>query len=100
TTAAPHLLNELPSLSASEMTILASRDLRNSCAHYGLRRSERGVIGEADPFSRLIEYHAQASKPEVTTLLERWLAGASAVMQAKVSKSRIKSVRALCGEHS
>lgn len=99
-TAAPHLLNELPSLSASEMTILASRDLRNSCAHYGLRGSERGVIGEADPFSKLIECHARASKREVTTLLERWLVGASTAMQAMVSRSRMKSVRAFCGEHS
>ncbi|AUX23363.1 uncharacterized protein SOCEGT47_038860 [Sorangium cellulosum] len=100
TTAAPHLLSELPSFNASEMAVLASRGLRNSCAHYGLRGAEVAAIGEADPFSKLIEFHVQASKSEVTTLLERWLVGASTVMQTRVSKSRLKGVRAFFGEHS
>ena len=98
--AAPHLLAEVPTLSASEAVILTSRALRNSCAHYGLRGAGIAAVGSTDPFSALIASQAQASRSEVTSLIERWLTGASRVLQTRVSKSRFKGVRALFGDHS
>jgi hypothetical protein len=100
TVAAPQLLAECRVLNESEIAVLASRNLRNSCAHYGLQGAGLAAIGASEPFSVLVESQARASRLEVTSIMERWLASASSVLQMHASKSRLREVRSIFGEHS
>lgn len=98
--AAPQLYAELPTPSISEAALLTSRDVRNSCAHYGLRGSGRAAVGSSEPFTALIENQAQVSRTKAATIIDQQLRSASETLRKRVSKSGLRSVRALFGEHS
>ncbi|WP_437298892.1 hypothetical protein [Sorangium sp. So ce426] len=96
----PWLTSELPTFTEGETAILTSRKLRNLCAHYGLRGAAVAAIGTHDPFSVMIESQSNASREDVATLVRRWLTAASSSLRARVSKSTLRKVRALFGDHN
>lgn len=52
--AAPRVMAAMPAFSEAERRILRSRNLRNACAHYGLRHAAASAVGADDPFGAVV----------------------------------------------
>lgn len=96
----PELVSALPTLSQSELGLLSSKKLRNTCAHYGLRSAAQSATGAADPFGAAVAASAGAAKSDVAAVVHRWLEGTSTAMTARLSKASLSPGRALFGSHS
>lgn len=93
----PHLL---PPISEEVRSVLGSRQVRNLCAHYGLRGAARVVIGNEDPFGAAIQLLTPASRSEVEATVNTWLRTVSHILTERLSKSSLAPCRAAFGSHS
>ena len=90
----------LPPLLEAEHTVLRSRQIRNLCAHYGLRDAAQTAMGAEDPFGAAIQSLTSVSRSEVEALVNRWLRSVSDLLTARLSKSSLANCRAWLGSHS
>jgi hypothetical protein len=98
--AVPQLMAEMPRFSDAEHCVLGSRELRNVCAHYGLRHAGGAAVGATDPLGAVIENLVATTTPRLRSLLERWLTAASTILGARLSKPRLAPLRAILGDQS
>jgi hypothetical protein len=96
----PHIMAALPPFTEAERTVLRSRELRNICAHYGLRRAAKSAIGATDPFGAAIQTLTSASRSDVSALFIQWLNAGSSALTPHFSKPSLAPARALLGSHS
>lgn len=90
----------LPPTSEAEHTVLRSRQIRNLCAHYGLRDAAQTAMGAEDPFGAAIQSLTSVSRSEVEAVVNRWLRTVSDLLTARLSKSSLANCRAWLGSHS
>jgi hypothetical protein len=90
----------LPPISEAERSVLRSRQVRNLCAHYGLRGAVQTAIGADDPFGAAVQSLTSVSRSEVEAVVNRWLRTVSDLLTARLSKSGLAHCRAWLGSHS
>jgi hypothetical protein len=89
----------LPPISEAERTVLRSRQVRNLCAHFGLRGAAQTAMAE-DPFGAALQSLISVSRCEVEAVVNQWLRTVSDLLTARLSKSSLAPCRAWLGSHS
>ena len=90
----------LPPISEAERTVLRSRQVRNLCAHFGLRGAAQTAMAAEDPFGAALQSLISVSRSEVEAVVNQWLNTVSDLLTARLSKSSLAPCRAWLGSHS
>jgi hypothetical protein len=90
----------LPLISEAEHPVLRSRQIRNLCAHYGLRSAAQTAIGAEDPFGAAIQSLSSVSRSELEAVVNRWLCTVSDFLTVRLSKLSLANCRAWLGNHN
>jgi len=90
----------LPPISEAERTVLRSRQVRNLCAHFGLRGAAQTAMAAEDPFGAALQSLISVSRSEIEAVVNQWLRTVSDLLTARLSKSSLAPCRAWLGSHS
>ena len=90
----------LPPISEAEHAVLRSRQIRNLCAHYGLRGAAQTAVEAEEPFGAAIQSLTSVSRSEVEAVVNGWLRTVSDLLTARFSKSTLANCRARLGSHT
>lgn len=89
-----------PWLASDPASVLSSRALRNVMAHYELRDAGRFALGASAPLQAAIAGISGVSAEDVALATEDRLIRISELLGAKLSKTSLKPLRALLGDHT
>jgi hypothetical protein len=95
----PELISLVSSLDISQ-SVPNFKKVRNILAHYGMGEGKKFVSSGIDPLDEMIQGFSGMSKIEVSHLAGLYLKQISDWSRSRISKTELKSARALLGDHT